>query len=123
MARVQGLVVRNLTPFLHVVAALPPATRREVRNELRQVAETVRDDGERKFSRYSQRSADGYRVVVRRRGISVEQSLRKTTGNNPDWGKLQMREALIPALDDNTEKLVRDLERAIDRIANRIERG
>ena len=68
-------------------------------------------------------SAAGYRVYVRQRGVSVEQSLRKTTGEHPEFGTLQMEKALLPALYCNEDEVVRRLEDALDKVAARFNHG
>lgn len=79
----------------------------------------MRASGERRFSRYDSGSASGYRTYVRRSGmISVEQSRRKTTGKRPDYGALQMRKALVPALDEHSDDVVRETEAAMDDVAD-----
>ncbi len=87
-----------------------------VRAALRSTGVQVRADATTRFAKYDARSASGYRVVVRQRGVNVEQSLRKTTGLRPDFGSLQMRRALLPALRDNEAELERQVEIALDRI-------
>ncbi len=70
----------------------------------------------------SQKSAAGYRVRVRQRGVAVEQSLRKTTGTRSDFGELQMRQALLPALEANEDRVESAMEAAIDTVADHFER-
>lgn len=77
------------------------------------MGDIVRDDAQGKFSAVDVRSASRYRVRVRAKGISVEQSLRKTTGRHPTYGPLQMRRALVPALNENIDRTVAELEAAM----------
>lgn len=93
-----------------------------MRAALREVAEPVRAEAASLFSTVDPRSAAGYRVRVRQRGVSVEQSLRKTTGQHPEYGALQMREALLPALARKEREIEQGMEEAIDRIADHFER-
>ena len=58
--------------------------------------------------------AAGYKVRVRQSGVAVQQSLRKTTGKRPDYGALQMRRALLPALDANEAETMQKVEAALD---------
>ena len=96
--------------------------RKEVRAALRDAAEPVRRDATARFAVVDARSAAGYRVAVRQRGVAVEQRLRKTTGKRPDYGSLQMTRALLPALQANAELIEREAEKAVDRIADHFER-
>ena len=50
--------------------------------------------------------------------MSVEQRLRRTTGAHPQFGSLQMNEALAPALEENTDEVVQRFEQALDDIAD-----
>ncbi len=107
---------------MRATARTQPAARREVRAALREAADPVRQDATRRFSVIDERSAAAYRVVVRQRGVAVESRLRKTTGKHPEYGALQMRKALLPALDDNERQIEHRVEHAIDRIADTFER-
>jgi hypothetical protein len=112
------LVVHGYRQFLAACAHAPREAKKEVRAILREVGEVVKHDAVTRFSAYDTHSAHGYRVAVRSRGVSVEQSLRKTTGARPDYGSLQMKRALLPALKDNTERLEREMEHALNLIAD-----
>ena len=85
---------------------------------LRSGGQIVQEEARKQFirkvsGRGVQRTAEGFRTYVRVGGaVSVEQSLRKTTGLRPDWGALQMTEALLPARDEK-----------LDEVAERIEDG
>lgn len=98
-------------------------TRKECREALKKVGEIVRADAQQKFSSVDAYSAAGYRVSVRARGVEVDQRRKRVTGKRPDYGKLQMRRALLPALNDNQAKVVQELEKALDRVADIIERA
>jgi hypothetical protein len=92
--------------------------RASVRKELREAGEIVRSEAATLFSPRDARSAAGYKVRVRQRGVAVEQSLRKTTGLHPEYGSLQMRDALLPALDAKEGEVVSHLEGMLDRLAD-----
>lgn len=59
-------------------------------------------------------------IRARRSGVNVyvEQSARKVTGLRGDYGALQMRQALVPALDENTGKVFSEVNRVLDEYAN-----
>ena len=106
--------------YANVIAGLKEAdtaTRREVRAELRHAGDKVREGAAQRFNTYDQRSAQGYRVRVRQRGVAVEQSIRRTTGQHPQFGTLQMVKALVPSLDANEDSIYEDFEKAIDKSA------
>jgi hypothetical protein len=60
-------------------------------------------------------------IRTRRRGVNiyVEQSARKVTGLRGDYGALQMRQALEPALDENSGKVFSEVASVLDKYANR----
>lgn len=109
--------------FLKAADRAGKDAKREVRAAFRDVGDVVRIAAERDFARYDARTAAGFKVRVRQRGVAVEQSLRKTTGLRPDFGALQMRKALLPALDDNAGVVEARMEKALDRVADDFERG
>lgn len=123
MASEYEVVVRGYREFLRAAQRAVPNSRREIRAAFREVGDIVRVRAEELFSRFSSTSARGYRVRVRQRGIAVEQSLRRTTGKRPDWGALQMREALLPARRDTYQRTQDEFEDAIDRVADHFERS
>lgn len=112
----QTVVVRGLQELLKASRAAGSATNREVRAALRQSGEIVRADAAQRLSAYSTKSAAGLKVRVRQRGVAVEQSLRKTTGAHPQYGALQMRRALLPALAKNEPLVEAEMEKALDKV-------
>ena len=114
-----ALAVEGYRELLLATAATERRVPKEIRDALRNVGEGVRKDAARLFEQYDERTAEGYRVRVRQRGIDVEQSLRKTTGKRPDYGALQMRKALIPAADKaEGEDIEKRMGEAVDEIAD-----
>lgn len=122
-AQGETLRVEGYRELIVGLAACDVATKREVRKVLRETGTRVQVDAARDVLREKgtpdARTAAGYRVAVRQRGVSVEQSLRRTTGLHPEWGAWQMRHALIPALHDNEAETNRRMELALDVIAAR----
>ena len=120
------VVVRGYTEFLRALKDADKNTKREVRLALREAGDSVRVTaaqlaGDRFHN--AGRTAAGYRVRVRQRGVAVEQSVRKTTGKRPDFGGLQMRYALEPALDRNEARIEEDFEAALDRVSDIFNHG
>lgn len=115
--------VIGLREFIRAADRASRDTKRLVRQELARAAEPVREEAERRFKRYNQVSAGGYRVSVRRAGlVYLVQSKRKVTGLRPDYGSLQMREAFIPAGEAKSGEVRNEMEQAVIRIKERIER-
>lgn len=119
--------LKGYREFLRACDKAGKATKKEVRDSFRKVGDIVRDEAKRDLERFrhppSQRTVSGLRTIVRQRGVSVEQIRRKTTGLRPDWGKTQMRLALVPALEAKEREVDAELEHAIDHIADIFERS
>ena len=113
------LRVDGLAGMVKAADAAGKETKKLVRGRLREVAEPVLRDARAKLARYDERSASRLGVSVRRVGtVAVEQRLRRTTGAHPQFGALQMREALSPALEENADGIEREFEKALDDIAD-----
>jgi hypothetical protein len=113
--------VRGYREFARAASKAEKSTKKVVHEKLREAATVVRVEGYRRFRRYSERSASGFRIRSRIGGVFVEQSLRKTTGQHPEYGTLQMRVALEPALDAKAGEVERNLEKAIDELADMLD--
>jgi hypothetical protein len=116
------VVVRGYKELIQASRLADKATRKEMRATFRKVGDPVRQEAAALFARYDARSAAGYRTYVRQRGISVEQSIRRTTGKHPEFGALQMTRALLPSLEDNRDKTEQAFEDAVDRVCDLWER-
>lgn len=89
--------------------------------ELRAAGDLVRADAADRLDTYSPKSAAGLRVYLRSGGrVAVEQSIGKTTGLRPDFGKLQMRQALLPALEDKQDEVFAAVNLSLSSLADRI---
>jgi len=106
--------------YRDVVRGLKDCEKQEraaVRKVLRQAGDAVKQDAAGRIAPKDGKTAAGYRVYVRQRGVAVEQSLRKTTGAHPGWGAYQMRRALVPAALDKQDETERAIEHALDVIS------
>jgi hypothetical protein len=86
--------------------------------DLKRAAEPVASSARDKISRY--RGASLGTIRPRRRGpvVYVEQAKRKVTGRRGDFGGLQMRHGLIPALEENEGQIFATVSDALDRYAS-----
>jgi len=93
-----------------------PALDRAVRDGMKRAAEPVVEAARAKEGQWagSKPGSIGPRVV--RRGVFVTQRARKVTGRRPDFGALQMRDAFIPALEENEREVERAVERELDHL-------
>jgi hypothetical protein len=110
--------IHGYREFLFACDRAGKETKKLVRGSFREVGEIVRIDAARLLSPVSARSAGGYRTRVRARGVIVEQSLRKTTGQHPGWGSYQMRRALVPSMAANEERGIGAMDGAIEKVCD-----
>lgn len=116
--------ITGLRELIRAADASGKETKKQVRDRLRTVGELVKGEARSLFADIDAGSAAGYGVSVRRTGlVAVEQRRRKTTGRRGDYGALQMRRALIPALANKTTEVEAEFERALDDIADIFEGG
>lgn len=113
------VIVRGLPELQRAFRRIDKDLSRDLRAALKAAAMPVREEATRLFSPESVASANGYRVAVRARGVAVEQSKPRTTGLRPDYGRLQMRTALLPALRDKEEEVVAGVGHVLDFLAKR----
>jgi hypothetical protein len=119
----QTLAVRGYRDLLRGLATADKETKLAVRATLKQTGEATRTSATSLLSPVDTRSASGYRVRVRQRGVAVEQSLRRTTGRHPQWGSYQMRHALLPALAANADETEHLMQAALDIVAAHFNSG
>ncbi len=118
--------VTGLRELLRVTDQLPKDVKRNVRKELRAVAEPVRDDATALFlSRVSANPAKTrYGISVRKVGtITVEQRRKGTSGRKsakrPKFTDLVMERSLAPALERNQGEIVEGFNRVLDSLEQR----
>ncbi len=113
--------VRGLTELRANLAFYDVDANKALKEELRAAGDLVRADAEERFDGIDPVSAAGYRVYVRSGSrVTVEQSIGRTTGTRPDFGSLQMRRALVPALSDKRDAVVASIEASLSSLADRI---
>ena len=110
--------VRGLRELRRDFRKLDKGLAKEVRGELKQAGEIVRVEARSRFTAIDKGSAEGYKTRVRVGAVAVEQSRRRTTGKRPDYGRLQMGRALIPALDDKADEVVKSLDLMLYRLGS-----
>lgn len=90
---------------------------KKLRASLKEAAEIVAPVARSKFERIQPRSAATMTARARARGASVEQSQGRTTGLRPDFGSLQMRIALMPALDEKAPEVEQKVDEMLGHLA------
>lgn len=108
------IVVRNEAAVARAFRQVRKDTLKGMRPALRRAAEPVRAEAAARFFRYDPRSAAGFKIRVRARGVAVEQTLKRTTGLHPEFGALNMTQALLPALEDKGEQVRNEIEKMVD---------
>jgi hypothetical protein len=93
---------------------------KEVDDELKHVAEPVRDDAERlardEITNIGEKWS-AMRIGARARGVYVAPQSRRRGGSpRPNLGILLMKDALIPAVEQNERRIERGVEQALDRL-------
>jgi hypothetical protein len=115
----QAIRVEGLTELIQALHVVDRGLEKEVREGLREGGQKVQGRATARFMRYGVKTARGFKTIVRQRGVSVEQSLRKTTGLRPEWGKVQMVKGLLPALDDEAEVVAELVEKRVGGLLRR----
>lgn len=93
------------------------ALAREIRGELLEAAKLVSDDARSRFARIDARSAMGLRPQARASGRAlVSQRYGRVTGSRGDFGALQMKRALLPALGSKREAVLDRIDQMLGRL-------
>lgn len=112
---VQTVRVKGLRELQRALKNIDSDLRKEIDVALREAAQKVAEDARSKFAGIDSRSASGFRPRIRGFGrVVVEQRLKRTTGQHPEFGSLQMRRALLPALGENQEHVIDTLDNLLD---------
>lgn len=115
----ETLRVHGLRELQRDLGKADKSLKREVNKRLRGIGQVVSEDARARFGRYDTKSAMGLRPRVRAGGlVVVEQRRGKTTGKRPDFGALQMRRALLPALASKSGEIEREFGRMLDDLAS-----
>lgn len=117
MAQAATTRIKGYREFQSAIRRADKETRKVVRDAARASGEIVRRDWSGRMIVIDARSAAGLRTRVRTRGVSVEQTLRRTTGQRPDYGALQMRRG-VRSLEENEREVVRTYESGMDDVCD-----
>ena len=112
------MVVTGLREYHRALKDYDKAASKGLDLELIEAARIVRDSATQRFSTIDVRTASSFRPRVRGFGrVVVEQRLGRTTGLRPDFGSLQMRRGLLPAMAENQEKIIAAIDGMLSRAA------
>lgn len=120
---ISAVKVTNLREFVRACDASDAELAAFMRAGLLALAEPVATDIRSRYQSYSAVGAGGVKAKVTRPGNAiVAQTLRKSRhpmAGRSNFGGLMMREAFLPGLDANEERVENGFERLIDDIAAR----
>lgn len=108
--------IKGLRECQRAFQAMDKAAAKELRKALVEVARPVADTARGKLARYQGASVGTVRPRATARGAVVTQGARKVTGRRGDFGVLQQKRVLEPALDENEAVVIRGAEKALDAI-------
>ena len=111
--------VHGYTQLLLALKQAPKAVEKALRAEFRAVGQIVAQEWSQRFAKYSERTAAGLKPYTRLRGVEVDQTLSKTTGLRPDWGRRQMAVGL-QVLDDEHDQIVEGIDQTITAAAEAV---
>ena len=114
----QTIRLHGYREFMRVTRKAEKETKDRISARMREAGDIVRAEAYQRFRRYDEKSASGFRVRSRVGGVFVEQKLRKTTGDHPEYGELQLSRALEPALDSKQSEVEVNIEKALDELAD-----
>lgn len=89
---------------------------KELQAALKDAAEPVLGDARGFAARWGPRTVSGLALSSTQGGVAVRQRRGRTTGKRPDFGRLQMQQALLPALERHQADVFRAAEAALDRV-------
>ena len=110
--------VKGLREVQRALRQVDKSLGNDLKDELKKAGEPVARSASSKLSRWRGASTN-VKVHALGKGVFVRQQARKVTGLRGDFGGLQMREAFIPALMENQDRIGRDVEDALDRWISR----
>lgn len=111
--------IRGLREFQSAIRRASAESRKTVRDGLKEAARPVVEAAKAKEGRWAGASIGTIGPRVTGRSVFVTQRARKVTGLRGDFGALQMKDAFIPALEENQEEVVHEVEKAFDRMLDR----
>lgn len=115
-----SLKVKGLRDLHRALKTADDQLKRELESELRAAGDLVAESSRARFVNVDARSAAGFKSKVKGFGrVVVQQSRRRVTGRRGDYGSLQMRRALIPAVAENEATVLTHIEGMLDRLGGR----
>ena len=114
MARAETVRVKGLRELQRDLRKVEKGLRKEVDASLKLAAEPVVEQARANLARYAGAKLNTIKPRVNTGRVYVRQNARKVTGKRPDFGSLQMRVGLIPALQERQGEVIRIMEDQLD---------
>lgn len=112
------VVLRGYRETMSALQKVDRDTAKVVRDELKQAGESVAVEARSRISRYPGARVSQIGPRATNRGVFVTQRAKKVTGQHAQFGALQMMH-LMAALDSKEADVIRGVEAAFDRLADR----
>jgi hypothetical protein len=108
--------IKGLRETIRAFNKIDRSVAKEIRDELKKVAVPVAESAKSRLSRYQGLSLGTIGPKATTKSVFVTQRKRKVTGRRGDFGALQMRVGLLPALAENEDNIIHEVEQALDRL-------
>ena len=109
-----AIKVEGLREFQRACNKSQKDVKKGLRTRLLKVGEVVARDAKPRFAPIDATAAGRFRPRVRTGMVAVEQPKRKTTGMHPEFGRMQLGIALIPALEAKSGEVEREFNDMLD---------
>lgn len=110
--------LKNYRQTMAALQRVDKGTAKTVKDELKQAGESVAEEARQRISIYPGARTSQIGPRATNRAVFVTQRARKVTGRRGDFGALQMGH-MIDALDEKEDDVIRGVEAAFDRLADR----
>lgn len=112
----ETIQVEGLRELNRAFAVAEKELQKELRSGLKKAAEPVAEVARGKAARFGGNVARGIAAGSRAGGAVVRQRNKRVSGLRPDFGVLQMRTVLEPALAEQQDAVVRAVEQVLDSV-------
>jgi hypothetical protein len=117
VARAETIRVTGYRETARALGKVNRGAKRALYAGLRAAAEPIAGDARSRLASYQGISLSTIRPSAQARGVFIVQRARRVTGLRPDFGALQMRQGLIPALENHEDDIVDKVEDAFALLA------
>jgi hypothetical protein len=111
--------VRGYREVTRALNKVDRGTRKSLLEGLKKAAEPTAQDARSKLSGYAGLSTSTIQPRAVGTGVYITQKKGKTTGTRPDFGALQMRSGLLPAVYDHQDEFADKVDDALGALIRR----